>query len=49
MTQGIALLMVSSAARAFGHLLPGPYLYLSADTDENFSVALSRLSSSNDI
>lgn len=28
MTQEIALLMVCSAACAFGHLLPGPYLYL---------------------
>lgn len=28
MTQEIALLMVGSAACAFGHLLPGPYLYL---------------------
>lgn len=28
MTQGIALLMVSSAACALGHLLPGPSLYL---------------------
>lgn len=28
MTQEIALLMGCSAACAFGHLLPGPYLYL---------------------
>lgn len=28
MTQEIALLMVCSAACAFGHLLPSPYLYL---------------------
>lgn len=28
MTQEIALLMVCSVACAFGHLLPGPYLYL---------------------
>lgn len=28
MTQGIALLMVSSAACALGHLLPGPSLCL---------------------
>lgn len=48
MTQEIALLMVCSGARVFGHLLLGPYLYLSTDTDENFSVGLFRLPSYND-
>lgn len=41
MTLEIALLMVCSAARVFGHLLPGPYLYLSLTLMRTFLLASS--------